>query len=491
MLLVAGAAALSLFLGGTVASASGATWTETRLPGPARELFLLNVSCPSASLCVATGTQNLIASSTDPTGGPGAWRVVYAGEGRYEGPNNFPVISNRQVQGVSCPTVHLCVAVTTLGQIYATTDPTGPASSWKVTEVPSTGGNTHLYGVSCPSVSLCVAVSGRRVNAGKVFTSTDPTGGMAAWQVTELGESFDLRAVSCSSPTLCVAAGANGELVASTDPTGGALAWSRLGTPAGPGQLQGISCVSGLCLSGNESGNLLTSGNPLVPSSWQETSGGSSVAITGASCASSSACVAVDVNGHVLTSTNPTAGSSAWNSTVLVPYSPEVEEFDPQNPNALFGASCPSNSLCALVGSGGQIFTSTDPFGPSPSTHSSTAGRSRGPRRPNTRFAKLVLPSPREVEERRAHVFARFYASGPVRRFECAVDRHRFHSCHSPLRFKVGKGTYMLRVRAVGLSGLRGPVARKRFWVGRRCTGAGHHRRCLGGSGELPLKRRG
>ncbi len=516
---IAAIAVCAVMLGGLArsadaASTGGADWTMSKLPGLAAKLFLLNVSCPSESLCVATGSQNVIASSTNPTGGPGAWKVIYAGEGFYKSPpggeGHFeipsgPVISNRQIQGVSCPTTHLCVAVTTLGQIYSTTDPTGPASSWNVTEVPIEGGNTHLYGVSCPTASLCVAVSGRRVNRGKVFTSTDPTGGPEAWHLTNLGESFDLRAISCSSANLCVAAGANGELLASTDPTGGASAWTNLGSPGGSGSLQTISCTSGLCLSGNNEGNLLTSTSPLQASSWRQRNGGGSVLVTGTSCPSSSACIAVDTNGHVSTSTDPSGGAPAWTSTVVAPFSPETEEFDPEHPNGLFGASCLSESFCVVVGSGGQIYTSTNPFAaPLTSTKNTTAEsrrRPHGPKRPKVTIGKLKFLTPEPSFPRRqlprvpkkVHVQVRFRANGSVRRYECKIDRG-FRTCHSPERFWVEKDNskfriYDFRVRAIGVTGLRGPIASKRLWTGEKCSP--HRGGCLTGGGELsPQPRR-
>ena len=189
---------------------------------------------PDDGFCAAVGTQNLIATSTEPTGGAGAWHTIYAGEGRYEKPSWRPGDLEPPGAGRLLPLVRASASRSpTLGQIYTSTDPTGPASAWSVAELKPTGDNIHLYGVSCPTESLCVAVSGRRVNKGKVFTSTDPTGGVAAWQEADLGEGFDLRAVSCSSATLCVAAGANGELIASTDPTGGPGAWSLVGAPGG------------------------------------------------------------------------------------------------------------------------------------------------------------------------------------------------------------------------------------------------------------------
>jgi hypothetical protein len=331
-------------------------------------------------------------------------------------------------------------------------------------------------------------VSGRRQNKGKVFTSTDPTGGAGAWTVTDLGETFDFRAVSCSSPTLCVAAGADGELVGSTDPTGGPAAWQSLGSPAGTAAVQSIACVPALCLSGDSTGAILTSTTPLAAGGWQSRDGGEKVQISGTSCASASDCIAVDENGHLFTSTDPTGAGAAWPSIDLAPYSPEAEEFDPENGNGLFGASCPSISFCAVVGSGGRIYTGTDPFAdptlpPDEGEDDKTAPR---PRRPRTTIAKFVPPTAREVLKGRGRVFLRFYADGPVRRFECRLDGRGFRKCHSPDHFVVANGMHDLRIRAVGRTGLRGPVKLVRFWTGRRCTAD----QCLTGGGELPSRGR-
>jgi hypothetical protein len=491
MRLIAATAACAALLAGAAPAAQasgGPEWSRTKLKGHAGELFLLNVSCASESLCVATGTQNVIATSTNPTGGAGAWKVIYAGEGFYTSPTG-PVISSRQVQGISCPSAGLCVAVTTLGQIYSSTNPTGPAASWKTVEISPKGRNVHLYGVSCPTASLCVAVSGRRANKGKVFTSTNPTGGVEAWQEADLGETLDLRAVSCSSASLCVAAGYAGELVVSTNPTGGPAAWTSIGAPGGPGSLQSMSCVAGLCLTGNSGGNLLAAANPLSAAAWSERSSGGSTAVTGVSCADSSACVAVDNNGHVIVSTNPTGPASAWSSTGLLAYSPEVEEFAPEEGNALFGASCPSRRLCVLVGSGGQIITSSNPFAALPKSQQKTATRKakkRGPKRPRVRIANVRFFATKATRAHRVKVRIRFYAHGPVRRFECRVNHRHFRRCHSPRRFFAGRGTHAFRVRAVGRTGLRGPVTETRFWVGKHCVR--HY--CLKGAGVLHSKHR-
>jgi hypothetical protein len=77
----------------------------------------------------------------------------------------------------------------------------------------------------------------------------------------------------------------------------------------------------------------------------------------------------------------------------------------------------------------------------------------------------------------------RFYAKGPVRRFECRLDHQAFRPCRSPKRYAaIGRGLHSIAVRAVGRTGLRGPVASERFHVGRICKGG----TCLGGAGVMP-----
>ena len=167
------------------------------------------VSCPSTELCVAVGGGD-ITTSTDPTGGAGAWTVakVVADSSEYLG--------GSELVGVSCASASLCFATEAGGEILTSTDPTGGASAWQVwTGVP-------FGDLSCPSVRMCVALTGE----GDVVTSTDPTGGAGAWTVTKV-DSHSLEDVSCSSETLCVATDSYGDVLTSTDPTGGTGAGKR------------------------------------------------------------------------------------------------------------------------------------------------------------------------------------------------------------------------------------------------------------------------
>jgi hypothetical protein len=454
---------------------------------------LLGISCQSASFCVAVGELGKVVWSVNPTGGASAWdQATPTGEAHtdchahWSPPCTDP--SDRVIRAVSCPSVQLCIAVTGEGYIYSSTNPAGAADAWQVADVDGNERDTHLLDISCPTTSLCVAVSGEQNTSGKVLTSTNPTGGASAWKETQLDESLDLRGVSCGTPTLCVAVARHGRLLVSTNPTGGAEDWRELGTPGGPGDLQGISCAATvLCVAGNAAGNLLTSADPTGGlSTWREASGDAHVQITDVDCLPTKQCIATSNNGDIITSTDPTVGDGSWSRFNLIPYVEPASELE-EPLNGLFGVSCPSSAFCALVAADGQIFTNTDPFAaPTRTTTTKGPGRRKKTKRPKVMIAKLLFPSRRAVVEHRGRITARFHANGPVRRFECKLRNRHFRRCHSPGRFRVGNGTYALRIRAVGITGLHGPVAVERFWIGKRCVVY----RCYTGGGVIQPKGR-
>jgi len=458
-----------LALGGIAAtSAAGSTWTGRQMPGSAGESMLFGISCPSASLCVAVGGNNSVASSTNPTGGAGSWNVAYAGEG-----SAGPGANYRQIRGVSCPSPQLCVAVSFEGLIFTSTDPTGPASAWTVADLTPTGPNINFYGVSCPSPTFCAAVAAK----GVVVTSANPTGGAGAWTKTQLEGPLELRGVSCYSVALCVAVGDNGSsirpqpgdegrVVSSTNPIAGI--WQPGQVPP-RGALFGVSCPSPqLCLSGNAFGDLVFSTNPAVPGVWGATDAEATVQITDTDCPAANRCVAIDNNSDVLTSTNPSGGPGDWTFTNILPY-PGVDET---RLNGTFGVSCPSVSLCAIAAANGQIFTSTDPFVESKPANPTNGKKNKKqrhrkrPKRPRTKIARYPEPgmeiSGRKVQVR-LHFFARHHVQ--VRGFSCKLDGGPARRCRSPKTYTVGIGKHLIRVRAIGWTGLRGPAEVARFEV--------------------------
>jgi hypothetical protein len=478
--LICGIALLGVING----SASAANWSVGRLPakqirgGGVDSVPLYSVSCAGESLCVAVGALDSVAASRSPSGGTAGWQVSYP---LYPEPDKgcleegISAEACREPRGsldaVSCASASLCVAVGKEGSIYVSTDPAAEAGAWSIG---TTGeGSPHLTSVSCSSESLCVAVSGERgPAAGRIVTSTDPSAGQ--WQTAQLPGAPDLRAVSCSGTALCVAGAAGGKVFVSIDPTGGASAWREVASPT-PRDLRAVSCVVGLCAAGDGGGNILTSTNPTGGGRFAEANGGGSVQVTGLSCPTAGACVGVDENGDVLTSTNPTAG--AWSFQSLIPFEAESADHGQFVGNALWGASCATTSLCVLVGAESRIFTSTEPFAapsdPSTGSGSSGAGASKQTRpRPRTHlvFAEGFWKG---VLTRRHHAKARFhfYSREGAKGFECKRDDGRWRRCHSPLRYWVTPGRHVLRVRAIGRTGLRGPVAALPFRVVRRRGG--------------------
>ncbi len=463
------AIALLATLAAPTGAAAASNWTLRQLPpmtpsevetqsGPS----LYGVSCPSKSLCVAVGSNTdtpILAFSQAPTGGLAQWHVVNLPNPT--GPGKTCVAGEPGCQAgggfnaVSCASQSLCVAVSRDGFLYASTEPTAGADAWSPTVIGE--GKLRLKGlnaVSCASPSLCVAVAGGpNASNGKVLTSTSPTSG--SWQMTQLSSSLDFSGVSCATPSFCLAATGEGQIVVSTDPTDGASAWREVGTPGGPVGLQGVSCVSTLlCATGNKSGDVLTSTDPTGASAgWSEANAGTSMRITGLSCPTANRCLAVDDNGDVLTSTDPSGGAGSWQFENLVPPRgvPPVS-----GDNGLFSASCPSTSLCALVGVHGRIFTSTEPF-----------SAPAEPPKTRPRTALHLESYPLRTRHRLFRARFRFYSHTLVRGFECKRDRGPYHSCHSPLRYWVASGQrHVLRVRAIGPTGLRGPAAIDRFRVG-------------------------
>jgi hypothetical protein len=246
-----------------------------------------DISCPRASLCVAGEGNTNVVTSTNPTGGASAWTAT-------------TLAISSTLKGMSCPSATLCVGVEH-GNVVTSTNPTGGASAWTVTNVD--GSNNFFSGsLSCPTIHLCVAVDG----AGNVVTSTNPTGGAPAWTATNV--SGFLAGVSCASASLCVALSGN-NVVTSTNPTGGAPAWTTTGT-GDPSGLDGVSCPSTtLCVATDGTGDMVTSSDPTSGAAWTLTHVSGNDFLYGVACPTTALCVAVDQNsGAVITGTEVSIG---------------------------------------------------------------------------------------------------------------------------------------------------------------------------------------
>lgn len=218
--------------------------------------------------------------STDPLGGAGTWKTVPVNisQSANDAPGYGP--GPNLLDGASCPTTSLCVAVDTAGEVVTSTDPIDPSSSaWRVSGPlesscgPDYGNDQcpvgRLNGIASPSASLCVAVAG----GGLALVSTDPAGGASTFHVEQIETTrtycavregsapctAPLDAISCPSTSFCVAADTAGDVVSSTNPSGGASTWTT--TKIDSHELTAVSCASVyLCVAGDGDG---TNGNVL------------------------------------------------------------------------------------------------------------------------------------------------------------------------------------------------------------------------------------
>ena len=258
---------------------------------------------------------------------------------------------------VSCPSAALCVGVGDQGRILSTTNPAAGAATWSAVEV-ETGHpppDDFITGISCPSPSLCVAVD----VSGNVISSPNPTGSADVWKVVEVAPSPAIAGftdISCPTVSLCVAVGIGGfdRTYISTDPTGGAAAWQELDLP--DDEFSSVDCASSsLCVAATRGGRVWTSTDPTGGAgAWS--SANLSAVLRGVSCPSASLCVVVGytnaggtTESRVYTSTNPVGGAGAWGvRNVAAPF--------------LSGVSCSSVAFCVGVGDGAAV-VSNNPTG--------------------------------------------------------------------------------------------------------------------------------
>lgn len=206
-----------------------------------------------------------------------------------------------------------------------------------------------MRSVSCPSVRLCVSVSTTRI-----ASSTRPAQGGRTWAVSALRSPLVGGATVGCARSLCVAGDQRDDLLVSRTPARGARAWHTFNLGQGYNTLESISCpAADLCIAGDYQGNVLSSTNPTDAASWSVRSLGTPPGywypLLSLSCASQNLCAGTSVL-DVLTSTAPTGGGAAW-SVAALPY-PGVTAI-----------SCPSANLCAAGGVDGSVLTTTDPTG--------------------------------------------------------------------------------------------------------------------------------
>ena len=409
----AGGAVLGLALTMLVAtgSAHAAGWRIGSPPSVTASVSmpatLSEVSCPSATECVAVG------SYLDSSGKPDAGPLVEVSNGSGWTAPSTPKVSGGGLMGVSCPSASECLAVGTIDRAGsgAPLAELWNGANWSVLRgAAGPGSEGTLGGVSCSSPTSCMAVGGGLTPSGADSAelwngstwTAEPLPGFSshgtalpvasvsgvscvpsgvcdavgyhstyggqgsevvtaewnagAWSDREEPASTHtnvlLLALSCPAATACEAVGSEGEGWNGT-------VWSaqNLSLPAG-GFLQGDSCTSPTaCVAvGDETGN---SGKPnriftdtFDGTAWTPapiaTPGSASLPdLTGISCATGTSCTAVGSDTDAAGGSVPlvlTDTGSGWTPATT----PSLSVPDPSS--SLTAVSCAAPGSCMAVG---------------------------------------------------------------------------------------------------------------------------------------------
>jgi hypothetical protein len=361
--------------GALIESEVGTTWSPTVSASPSS---LTSVSCNASGGCVAVGIRGISGLEDVRTSGTWtssnssataslasvwcaptaplactAWGVgpfiETMGSGTWTTTPTSTLIKGSSIAG-TCAAVGSCVALETPSSDpgVAVLDQSG--TSWTSALV---GGppEASLNSVSCSTV-LCVAIGGYRSISGGMLSDFLEAQVDGAW--TEVGfplaNPYDFpAAVSCQGST-CVLVSGDG-VATSTDGvhwTTGTLPLPS-GATAAQTMVSGVSCwTAGACVAVGSSGSDLLA-ETLADGSWSdavvaEPAGGSGGALRSVSCVSATACEAV--GGVESSSDGPlvaTLTGTTWVATALPPAAGASS-------GSFNSVSCPAATSCAAVG---------------------------------------------------------------------------------------------------------------------------------------------
>jgi hypothetical protein len=307
----------------TAASAAPSlTWTAPSAADASNHLN--SVACPTVSLCVAVDSTGNVTYTVTPT--TGGW----------SGPISIDV--GHSIAAVSCPSVSLCFAVDDHGSLLASTAPN--SSAWTPATI---DGMTPLTAISCPSAALCVAVDAN----GGVRSSINP-GTPSSWGGQTIDGTHRLTAVSCPTTSFCAAVDDSGQVLETATPTSN---WGQpLALNGASGGLTSISCTSaGLCVATAANGNVYASANASSGTpTWSETAVDAPGPLNAVSCSDVGACVLGDQFGNAIASDAPASGAPNWSSATV-------------DGHPITALSCLSAGLCVAVDAAGSALAGTLP----------------------------------------------------------------------------------------------------------------------------------
>jgi photosystem II stability/assembly factor-like uncharacterized protein len=366
-------------------------------PAPAGTGQLDAVSCAGPLYCWAVGTSGTTATVSTPST-----------------PSTPSTASSTTTSTTSPP------APATITVVDATTD---GGRTWTAQPL-SLPGTPALTGISCPSIHLCMAV-GLSGSADSGLVLTTRRGGADWEEASTPAGAVAITAVDRSSATACMAISSDGTTFWSAQSTDFGRTWQRGGTlPAGLQGADGLSCVpGGSCLvtgftdttGGHGQGAIVISLDGGTTWTASDVPAGTGL-LQSVSCATSTSCLAAGTTSTTVSAVVPAKGAVLASDDGGHTWSRSASA---RSVDDIFGVDCPSAVICAMVGTrwvghppvgmgavaqsrngGGSFVASTTAYTPLPLTALACPTPRRCVAVGGDTVARMVLPPARS---RRTH----------------------------------------------------------------------------------------
>jgi hypothetical protein len=346
--------------------AAGSTWSlVSSKNATSRQGSLSAVACAASDDCTAVGSHT-----------NGAGDVVTLAE-RWNGASwaiqptaNPPGALASTLQGVSCPSASLCIAVGTSydGTRWMNLAESWDGTSWTIQPTAQPDGSTTngLIAVSCAATTVCMAV-GQATSGGTTVTNTTlvESWNGTSWSIQptpDSGTDASLDGVSCTAPNACTAVGyvISGNTAAPLAERWDGASWTIQTTPNPEGAertyLSAVSCPAfAACTAVGSYAD--SGGTHVLAESWDGASWAaeatprparsSDSSFSGVSCATAAACVAVGFSVPNKGGAGMTLAES-WNGSSWVVEG--THHHAGATGSFLAGVSCAAPGACTAVG---------------------------------------------------------------------------------------------------------------------------------------------
>jgi hypothetical protein len=336
----------------------------TANPAPFSQTRLSDTSCPTATLCVAVGTDEYTGKGLAENWNGTQWKLIKGTSVKF---------GDAVLASISCTSTTFCMVISGQNQAWELAyEPISNLWSTAALTPPTPSGATVvvLRDVSCSAEAACTATGYYKNGAGEFKTLADRWNGSAWTQQptpspTEGSGPDATQSVSCPSATSCIAVGEAANKPFAESWNGSEWSIVSIPNPAGAtsASLAGVSCTSANACSAV--GSFMEAGKPAktlaeiwngaswsIKASPNPAGAKGDVRLGAVSCLSAGSCFAV---GHYVTAlsefgspTEEQTLAESWNGTEwALQASPS-----PEKASTLAGVSCSSSIVCTAVGSG-------------------------------------------------------------------------------------------------------------------------------------------